>query len=112
MPSSFMARSWSSVGCFSIQVSSVEVRRATDVVVNDRRPVRGGLGPLAIALGLQDRLHRRERARADLQCSRAGCLQPLGAIALGEPNDADAGAEALLGMFALAQNDLDERGCA
>ena len=35
-----------------------------------RRPVRGCLGPRAISLGLQDRLDRRVRARADLERSR------------------------------------------
>ena len=42
----------------------------------------------------------------------AGGLQPLGAVALGQPQDAEAGAVALLGVGRLAQDDLDERGGA
>ena len=59
--------------------SSVEVARATDVGVDYRRPVRGGCGPLAIEVGLQDRVDRGVGARADLQRPVAGGLQPLGA---------------------------------
>ena len=80
--------------------SSMEVTRATDVVVDDRRPVRGDCGPLAIAVGLQDRVDGGVGARADLQRPAAGGLQPLSPVALGEPQDADAGAEALLGVGA------------
>src|SRR5215813_15556593 len=39
----------------------------------------------------------------------ASGFEPFAAIAVGEPQDADAGAEALLGVRALLQDDLDER---
>src|SRR6202163_4682443 len=110
MPSSLSARSWSRVGCVSIAVfSSMEVTRPTDVVVDYRRLVRGRCEPLAIAVGLQDRVDRAVGSRADLQRPAAGGLQPLGPVALDEPHDADAGAKALLGVRALAQDDLDQR---
>src|SRR3954452_4072163 len=89
--------------------SSMEVTRPTDVVVNYRRLVCGRCKPLAIAVSLQDRVDRAVGSRADLQRPAAGGLQPLGPVALEEPHDADAGAEALLGVSALAQDDLDHR---
>jgi hypothetical protein len=49
--------------------------------------------PLAIAVGLQDRTDRGVGAGADLERAGAGGLKPLGAVALGQPKDADAGAE-------------------
>ena len=76
-----------------------------------RRPVRGGCGPFAIEVGLQDRGDGGVGARADLQRAVTGGFEPLAAEALGVPQNADTGAEALLGMRPLAQDDLDERGC-
>src|SRR5437660_8912246 len=78
--------------------SSMEIGGATDVAVDDRRPVRGGCGPLAIAVGLQDRADRGVGARTDLKRAGAGGLKPLSPVALGQPQDADAGAKALLGV--------------
>src|ERR1700674_4678738 len=89
-------------------VSSMEVGGATDVAVDYRRPVRGGYGPLAIAVGLQDRTDRGVGARTDLERPGAGGLEPFAAVALGQPQDAHAGAEALLGMRSLAHDDLDQ----
>src|SRR6202047_4471497 len=89
--------------------SSMEVTRPTDVVVDYRRLVRGRCVPLAISVGLQDLVDRAVGSRADLQRSAASGLQPLGPVTLDEPHDADAGAEALLGVRALAQDDLDQR---
>jgi len=88
--------------------SSMEVGGATDVAVDDRRPVRGGCGPLAIAVGLQDRADRGVGARTDLKRAGAGGLKPLNPAALGQPQDADTGAEALLGMGLLGEDELDE----
>src|SRR6516165_3348363 len=87
--------------------SSMEVTRPTDVVVDYRRLVRGRCKPLAIAVGLQDRVDRAVGSRTDLQRPAAGGLQPFGPVTLDEPHDTDAGAEALLGVCALAQDDLD-----
>ena len=44
-----------------------------------------------------------------LQRPTAGGLHPFDPVALDEPHDADAGADALLGVRALAQDDLDQR---
>src|ERR1700735_3566139 len=81
--------------------SSVEVTRPTDVFVDYRRLARGRCVPPAIAGGLQGRVDRAVGSRADPQPPAAGGLQPLGPVAFDEPHDADAGAEALLGVGAL-----------
>jgi hypothetical protein len=88
--------------------SSMEVSRATDVALDDRRPVRGGYGPLAIAVGLQDRADGGVGAGADLKRPGAGGLKPLSPVTLGQPQDADAGPEALLGVGLLGEDELDE----
>src|SRR6516165_445529 len=109
MPSSLSALSWSSVGCVSINhLSSVEVGGAADVVVRYRRPVRGLGRTLAIEIVLQDRVDGAIGARADLERAAAGDFESLVAVGLGEPQDADTGAEALLGVRALPQDNLDE----
>ena len=94
-----------------MSVSSVEVAGATDVGMNYRRPVRGGGGPLAIQIVLQDGRHRRVGARADVEGATAGGFEPLMAEVGRVPQDTDRGAEALLRMRSLAQNDLDQRRC-
>jgi hypothetical protein len=76
--------------------------------MNYRRPVRGGVRPSAIEVGLQDRGHRSVGAGTDLEGAGAGRLQPLMSEAGRVPEDTDRGAEALLGMRTLAQDDLDE----
>src|SRR5260370_865618 len=109
MPSRFNALSWSRVGWVSIVFSSMEVTGATDVGVCNRRPVRGRCGPFGFEVVLQDRIDGSEGARADLQRPAAGCLQPVAAIALDQPDDADRGPESLLRVRALAHDDLDQR---
>src|SRR5262245_25343304 len=89
--------------------SMIEVGTA-DVVVNDRRPVRGFLGPFAIELGFEDGLDGAEGSGADGKCSLAGRLHPLARKASHEVHDAAAGAEALRGVSLLAQDDFDECG--
>ena len=79
--------------------------------MNYRRPVRGGVRPSAIEVGLQDRGDRSVGAGADLEGAGAGRLQPLMSKAGRVPQDTDRGAEALLRMRSLAQNDLDQRRC-
>src|SRR5215510_12942815 len=83
---------------------------AADVVVNDRRPLRGFLGPFAIELGIEDGFDGAERAGADGECSLTGGLYPLARKASNEVDDTKAGAEALLGVSPFAQDDLDECG--
>src|SRR5689334_3788921 len=81
---------------------------AADVVVNDRRPLRGFLGPFAIELGVEDGFNGAEGASADGECSLAGRFHPLAGKAPYKLDDATAGAKALLGVSLLAQDDLDE----
>src|ERR1700675_3532595 len=109
MPSSFNALSWSRVGWVSIVFSSMEVTGATDVGVRNRRPVRGRCRPFGFEGVLQDRIDGSEGARADLQRPAAAPLQPVAAIALDQPDDADRGPESLLWVRALAQDGLDQR---
>jgi hypothetical protein len=65
--------------------------------------------PSAIEVVLEDRVDRAVGARTDLERPAAGGLEPFAAIGLGQPQDADAGAEALFGLRTLAQDDLDQR---
>src|SRR6202795_1999793 len=109
MPSRFNALSWSRVGWVSIMFSSMEVTGATDVGVRNRRPVRGRCGPFGFEGVLPDRIDGSERARGDPQRPAAGRLQPVTAIALDQPDDADRGPESLLWVRALAHDGLDQR---
>ena len=86
----------------------MEVGGAADVVMRYRRPVRGLGRPLAIEVVLQDRVDGAIGARADLERAAAGVFEPLAAVCFDEPQDANAGAEALLGVCALPQDNLDE----
>src|ERR1700730_1680845 len=61
-----------------------------------------------MAVDLRDRARGGEGARADLERAGAGGLKPLSPVALGQPQDADAGAEALLGVGLLGEDELDE----
>ena len=65
-------------------VSSVVVAGAADVVVNDRRLVRGGCGPFAIEIVLQDGGDRAIGVRTDLECPCTGCrFRPIADIGSG-----------------------------
>ena len=72
-------------------------------------PSAGVAGRRRSRLVLEDRIDGTVGARTDLKRSTAGGLQPFATICLGQPQDADAGAETLLGVRALAQDDLDQR---
>src|SRR4029077_11019457 len=87
----------------------MEVTGATDVGVRNRRPVRGACGPFGFEVVLEDRVDGGERACADLQRPAASRLQSVTTVALDQPDDADGGAESLLGVRTLAHDDLDER---
>ncbi len=78
--------------------------------MGDRRPVRGGFGPFAIKVVLQDGVDGGVGAGADLQRPRAGGLQPVVAMCLCEADDPKAGAKALFRMGTLAQDHLNEGG--
>src|SRR3984893_1942859 len=87
----------------------MEVGGTADVVVSYRRPVRGRCRPLAIEVVLEDRVARAVGARPDLESTGASGFETLAATGLDEPQDADAGAEALLWVRALPQDGLDQR---
>ena len=73
--------------------------------MEDRRAVRGALGcGLAIELVVEDGADRAVAAGADLKGAKTGRFDPFAAERLGEPDDAQAGAEALLGMAPLFQD--------
>src|SRR6201999_2300356 len=93
----------------SVVISSVEVGGAADVVVRYRRPVRGRCRPLAIEVVLENRIDRAVGARPDLERAGTSGFETFAATRLGQPQNAGAGAEALLGVRALPQNGLDER---
>src|SRR5882672_8652308 len=86
------------------RISSMVVAWAADVgVVGSRLVARriGGLARprLAVEAGLQDRSEAGVGAGADVEGTRAGGFEPRGAVALGQAQDADAGAEACSGCL-------------
>ena len=75
--------------------------------MEDRRAVRGALGcGLAIEVVVEDGADRAVAAGADLERALAGRFDPFAAEGLDEPDNAQAGAEALLGMAAFFQDQL------
>ena len=78
-------------------------RRAT----SPRR--RSSAGGQPVEAVLQDRLDVAVGARAGGERARARGLEPLVAVALGQPQDAQAGAVALLGVRPLGEDRLDQR---
>ena len=74
--------------------------------MEDRRAVRGALGcGLAIEVVVEDGAPSRSCGR-DLKRALAGRFDPFAAEGLDEPDNAQAGAEALLGMAAFFQDQL------
>ena len=82
----------------SVEVQLMEVVRAADVGVIDRRSVHGLSRCAALEIVLEDGSERGIGRGADLQGPFAGRFQPFAAMGLGEAEDADTGAEALFGM--------------
>src|SRR3954453_11491333 len=81
------------------------VARAADVGVVDRRAVRGALGGgPTIETVVEDGPDRAVGAGADLEGTHAGGLDPLCAEGAGQPDDAETGAGALLGMGPFGQD--------
>jgi hypothetical protein len=67
--------------------------------MQDRRVIRGALGSRRpIEVVGEDRLDRAVVARADVDGAGGGGVEPLASVGHGEPQDAEAGAEALLGV--------------
>src|SRR5436189_4766611 len=80
-------------------VPSVVVAGATDVAVPDRRGLRRRFSCVGfVEPVLQDRSDRAVGGGADVVASATGGLDPGRAVAARQPQDAEAGAEALLGM--------------
>jgi len=65
---------------------------------------------LAIEAVGKDGVDRAVGPGADLEAAPAGRLEALDAVVAGEPQDAEAGAEALLGMGPAAQDHVDQGG--
>src|ERR1700756_708971 len=102
---------WSSIGWVSTAFSSVVVARSADIGVEDRRTIGGRpLRRRAIELVVEDRTHRTVGQSADLDCPRGGGFETIGAERPHQPHDAEAGAEALLGVGPALQDQLAERG--
>src|SRR5579883_189454 len=103
-----LSRSW--VGWVSKDDLLIVVARAADVGMQDRRVIRGALGSGApIEVVGEDRLDRAIAARADVDCARSRGVEPLASIGGGEPQDAEAGAEALLRVRALVEDEVAQR---
>src|SRR5271163_2810973 len=79
----------------------IVVARPTDVGVQDRRSVRGALARgTPVEAVVEDGFDRAVGPRADVDGAFGGGFQALGAMGTREPDDAQAGAKALLGMWA------------
>ena len=90
-------------------VGGVVVVGAAHVLVRCGHAARSDRGQRhAIEAVLQDRVDMAIGARADGDRARARGLEPLGAVALGEAQDAEARAVALLGVRAIGEDRLDQ----
>src|SRR5215467_15130124 len=90
-------------------LGSVVVAGAANVLVDQQRRFGAG-GRGAFAAVLQNGGDRGVGSRAKHQRASAGRIDALGTIAFDQAQDADAGAETLLGVRPRAQNDIDEHG--
>ena len=83
-----------------------------DVGVEDGRSVRGTLvRGTPIKLIVEDGVDRTIGARADLDGTLGGGFNAFSTIRTHEPNNAEAGTKALLGMRPLFEDQLAERHC-
>ena len=92
--------------------SSVAILRPPDVLMRDRRPLRGRLGPVAMQVVLQDRGDRAVGHAADLEGASASGLEGIAAVWPGEAHDGEACPEALLGVGLGLQDQVDEHAGA
>ena len=74
----------------------------------DRRLVRDGFARGAIQTILQNGMQGGVRTGVDLKGAFAGGFQAIAAKSLAQPDDTQAGAEALFRVFAFAHHDLDK----
>ena len=78
--------------------------------MQDRRVVRGALWRgTPIEIVGEDGFDRAVGARADVDRARGGGFEPFGAIGPGQPDDAETGAKALFGMWALVEDQVAQR---
>src|SRR5438876_2258655 len=110
--SSLRAWSFSSVGALSIGAPSLVVVPATEMFVDrsESELRRSCQRREPIEAVLEDRVDVAVGARVDRAGAGAGGLEPLGAVALGQAQDPEARTIALLGMRAIRENRLDQRG--
>src|SRR5580700_10396827 len=102
---------WSSIGWVSTAFSSVVIARSADIGVEDRHAIGGWpLCGLAIELVVEDGAHRAVGQDADLDRPRGGGFEAIGTEWPHQPNDAEAGSEALLGVRPALQDQLAQRG--
>src|SRR5262244_26076 len=86
------------------------VATATDVGVLYRRAVRDLLLRVgSVEAVLEDRSDGAVASRADVIAAPTGSFEPVDSIFLGEPQDAEAGAESLLGMRLRAHDRFEQR---
>src|SRR5262245_25369827 len=86
------------------------VATATDVGVLYRRAVRDLLLRVgSVEAVLEDRGDGAVASRADVIAAPTGSFEPVDSIFLGEPQDAEAGAESLLGMRLRAHDRFEQR---
>ena len=81
--------------------------------MQDRRIVRGALvSGTPIEIVGEDRLDRAIGARADVDRPRSRSVEALAPVGGGKPENAETGAEALLGVRALVENEVAQcAGC-
>ena len=92
-------------------ISSVVVARSADIGMEQRHTVGGPrLWGLAIELVVEDRAHRAVGQRSNLDRPRGGGLEALGTEWPHQPDDAEAGAEALLWVGPALEDQLAQRG--
>src|SRR5262245_24437212 len=75
--------------------------------MQDRRVIRGAPGSRTpIEVVNEDRLERAIAARADIDGAGSGSLQPFAPVGRSEPQNAEAGTEALLGVRPLVEDEI------
>src|SRR6185312_12891037 len=74
--------------------------------MDDRSPICGPVCGTTIEVVGENRFDRAVGARADVDRTRRGRFEPFATIGSGEPDDAETGAEALLGMRPLVEDKI------
>src|SRR5215469_13179551 len=94
-----------------LSISSVVVARSADNGMEQRHTIGGRrLRGLAIELVVEDRAHRAVGQRSDLNRPRGGGFEAFGTERSHQSDDAEAGAEAPLGVGPALKDQLAQRG--